>query len=60
MAKTQTIQEDQILVAKESFFTRWDGSGVPDGVGGNDVARSIRLFHLADCAEVAHRRGGGR
>jgi len=25
MAKTQTAQEDQIMVAKESFFTRWDG-----------------------------------
>jgi HD-GYP domain-containing protein (c-di-GMP phosphodiesterase class II) len=31
---------------------------VPNGIGGADVARSVRLFHLADCVEVAHRRGG--
>jgi HD-GYP domain-containing protein (c-di-GMP phosphodiesterase class II) len=40
------------------FFTRWDGTGVPGGVGGDEVARSVRLFHLADCVEVAHQRGG--
>lgn len=49
---------DEVCGPLRQFFTRWDGSGVPDGVGGDDVARSIRLFHLADCAEVAHRRGG--
>jgi len=27
-------------------------------VGGDDVARCVRLFHLADCAEVAYQRGG--
>jgi HD-GYP domain-containing protein (c-di-GMP phosphodiesterase class II) len=42
----------------QQWFTRWDGSGVPDGVGGDDVARSVRLFHLADCVEVAHQHGG--
>ncbi len=40
------------------WFTRWDGTGVPGGVGGNDVARSVRLFHLADCVEVAQQSGG--
>ncbi len=49
---------DEVCGPLRQFFTRWDGSGVPDGVGGDDVARSIRLFHLADCAEVAHRHGG--
>ena len=49
---------DEVCEPLRQFFTRWDGSGVPDGVGGDDVAGSIRLFHLADCAEVAHRRGG--
>ena len=39
-------------------FTRWDARGVPDGVGGEDIARSVRLFHLADTVEVFHRAGG--
>ena len=49
---------DEVCGPLRQFFTRWDGSGVPDGIGGDQVARSVRLFHLADCAEVAHRRGG--
>ena len=40
------------------WFTRWDGTGVPGGVGGDEVARSVRLFHLADCVEVAQQSGG--
>ncbi|MCD2195354.1 HD domain-containing protein [Actinomycetospora endophytica] len=40
------------------FFCRWDGSGVPDGVGGDRIARSMRLFHLADVVEVFHRTAG--
>ena len=38
-------------------FTRWDAKGVPDGVGGEDIERSVRLFHLADTVEVFHRAG---
>ena len=49
---------DEVCEPLQQWFTRWDGSGVPDGVGGDDVARSVRLFHLADCVEVAHQRGG--
>lgn len=49
---------DDVCAPLKQWFTRWDGSGVPDGIGGADVARSVRLFHLADCVEVAHRRGG--
>jgi HD-GYP domain-containing protein (c-di-GMP phosphodiesterase class II) len=40
------------------FFCRWDGTGVPDGVGGDQIARSMRLFHLADVVEVFHRTAG--
>jgi HD-GYP domain-containing protein (c-di-GMP phosphodiesterase class II) len=40
------------------FFCRWDGRGVPDDVGGADIARSMRLVHLADVVEVFHRTGG--
>jgi len=39
-------------------FTRWDAKGVPDGVGGEEIALPVRLFHLADTVEVYHRAGG--
>ena len=44
--------------AVQQVFTRWDGKGVPGGVGGEDIALSMRLFHLADIVEVHHRTGG--
>jgi HD-GYP domain-containing protein (c-di-GMP phosphodiesterase class II) len=40
------------------FFCRWDGTGVPDDVAGDGIARSMRLFHLADVVEVFHRTAG--
>jgi HD-GYP domain-containing protein (c-di-GMP phosphodiesterase class II)/DNA-binding CsgD family transcriptional regulator len=40
------------------FFSRWDGSGVPDGVGGEQIERTMRLVHLADVVEVYHRTAG--
>jgi HD-GYP domain-containing protein (c-di-GMP phosphodiesterase class II) len=49
---------DEVCAPLQQVFTRWDGKGVPGGVGGDDIARSIRLFHLADCAEVFHQGGG--
>jgi HD-GYP domain-containing protein (c-di-GMP phosphodiesterase class II) len=42
----------------QQVFTRWDGKGVPSEVSGEAIAPSIRLFHLADTAEVYHRLGG--
>src|SRR5260370_3485369 len=39
-------------------FTRWDAKGVPEGVGGEQIAGPVRLFHLADTVEVFHRVGG--
>lgn len=42
----------------QQFFTRWDGKGVPGGVGGEAIALPIRLFHLADIVEVFHRAEG--
>jgi HD-GYP domain-containing protein (c-di-GMP phosphodiesterase class II) len=44
--------------ALQQAFTRWDGKGVPGGVGGEEIALSMRLFHLADVVEVFHRDGG--
>jgi hypothetical protein len=40
------------------WFTRWDGRGVPAGVGGEDIPMTVRLFHLADVVEVHHRVRG--
>jgi HD-GYP domain-containing protein (c-di-GMP phosphodiesterase class II) len=42
----------------QQMFTRWDGQGVPGDVGGNAIAFSMRLFHLADTVEVFHRAEG--
>ena len=39
-------------------FTRWDAKGVPEGVGGEQIAPPMRLFHLADTIEVFHRAAG--
>lgn len=44
--------------ALRQFFTRWDGRGVPAGVGGSDIATAVQLFHLADVVEVHHRAAG--
>ena len=42
----------------QQVFTRWDGKGVPKGVGGEAIALKTRLYHLADVVEVFHRTGG--
>jgi HD-GYP domain-containing protein (c-di-GMP phosphodiesterase class II) len=42
----------------QQVFARWDGRGVPSGLGGEDIAVPVRLFHLADGVEVAHRSRG--
>lgn len=44
--------------AVRQFFARWDGQGVPRGVRGEQIALVVRLFHVADVAEVHHRRHG--
>ncbi len=31
---------------------------MPGGVGGDEIALPVRLFHLADVIEVFHRAGG--
>jgi HD-GYP domain-containing protein (c-di-GMP phosphodiesterase class II)/DNA-binding CsgD family transcriptional regulator len=49
---------DDVSVQLRQFFARWDGRGVPSGVAGDDIALPVRLFHLADVIEVAHRTRG--
>lgn len=49
---------DEVCAPLQQVFTRWDGTGVPGGIGGADIDRSIRLFQLADNVEVFHHHGG--
>ena len=48
----------QVCDPLQQFFTRWDGTGMPRGIGREDIATSVRLFHLSDIVEVYHRTGG--
>jgi HD-GYP domain-containing protein (c-di-GMP phosphodiesterase class II)/DNA-binding CsgD family transcriptional regulator len=48
----------QVCGALQQFFTRWDGKGMPRGIGREDIATSVRLFHVADIVEVYYRTGG--
>jgi HD-GYP domain-containing protein (c-di-GMP phosphodiesterase class II) len=49
---------DDVCRPLQQVFSRWDGSGVPDDLGGDDIALPMRLFHLADTVEVHHRTRG--
>jgi HD-GYP domain-containing protein (c-di-GMP phosphodiesterase class II) len=42
----------------KQMFARWDGRGVPRGIAGEQLALSIRLFHVADVVEVHHTNHG--
>ena len=50
--------DDRVCAPLQQVFARWDGKGVPGDVGGEDIALSMRLFHLADTVEVHHRTAG--
>lgn len=57
MAGRLGLGED-VCAPLQEVFARWDGKGVPAGVGGEDISLPMRLFHLADSVEVVHRAGG--
>lgn len=42
----------------KQMFARWDGKGVPADLSGDQIALSIRLFHVADIVEVHYSRHG--
>jgi HD-GYP domain-containing protein (c-di-GMP phosphodiesterase class II) len=48
----------EVVEPLQQFFTRWDGRGVPEGIGGADIAASVRTYQLADVVEVYHRNHG--
>jgi HD-GYP domain-containing protein (c-di-GMP phosphodiesterase class II) len=49
---------DHVSGPLRQFFTRWDGTGMPSGVRHDEIAVSVRLFHLADVVEVVSRTDG--
>jgi HD-GYP domain-containing protein (c-di-GMP phosphodiesterase class II) len=60
---TSTMAEElglgrDVSVALRQFFSRWDGRGVPAGLGAEQMALTVRLFHVANVAEVHHRAHG--
>lgn len=50
--------DGDVGIALRQFFSRWDGRGVPAGLGAEQVALVVRLFHVANVAEVHHRVRG--
>lgn len=57
LAERLGLDADVVLGLRQ-FFARWDGRGVPPGVGGTDIAPTVRLLHLAYVVEVHHRTLG--
>jgi HD-GYP domain-containing protein (c-di-GMP phosphodiesterase class II) len=61
---TTSLMADQLGLGAEvglalrQFFARWDGKGVPPDVRGEQLAATVRLFHVADIVEVHHRNAG--
>lgn len=51
-------QPEEVCRALEQIFARWDGQGLPAGVSGVGIPLVIRLWQVADVAEVHERRGG--
>lgn len=49
---------DELVAPLHFLDARWDGRGQPDGVGGADIPCCVRLYQLADIAEVVWHRDG--
>jgi HD-GYP domain-containing protein (c-di-GMP phosphodiesterase class II) len=58
MAERFGLDNNQVCQPLQQVFARWDGKGMPQGMGGEDIALPMWLFHLADMVEVHHRTGG--
>jgi HD-GYP domain-containing protein (c-di-GMP phosphodiesterase class II) len=58
MAERFGLDDTHVCRPLQQVFARWDGKGMPQGVGGEDIALPMRLFHLADMVEVHHRTDG--
>jgi HD-GYP domain-containing protein (c-di-GMP phosphodiesterase class II) len=42
----------------QQAFERWDGKGSPAQLAGNEIARLMRIIHIANDVEMLHRLGG--
>lgn len=49
---------DDVLRALRQIFAQWNGKGLPDGVGGEDIALATRVANIANMVEIADRIGG--
>jgi len=49
---------DDVRAGIEQSYARWDGKGVPHGLGGDAVTLAARISHVAEACEVFHRNGG--
>ena len=49
---------DDVIPLMGQICERWDGRGQPGGLRGDEVDVAVRLYRLADVAEVAWHRGG--
>jgi HD-GYP domain-containing protein (c-di-GMP phosphodiesterase class II) len=49
---------DDVCEPLQQVFTRWDGRGVPDDIGGEQIALPMRLFHVAEAVEIFHHTNG--
>ena len=49
---------DDACAAIEQTYARWDGEGVPAGVGGEQLSLATRIAQVAEAIEVLHRTGG--
>lgn len=47
-----------VSAALRQSYERWDGKGVPNGIGGEEIPLAARIVSLADVVEVYNHRGG--
>src|SRR3954447_13037204 len=52
--------DPRISEALNQTFARWDGKGIPRGVGGDRLVLAMQICQLADGIEVWHREEGVR
>jgi HD-GYP domain-containing protein (c-di-GMP phosphodiesterase class II) len=49
---------DEVRRSLQQVYARWDGRGVPDGVGGDEIELAARVAHVAETCEVMARQRG--
>jgi HD-GYP domain-containing protein (c-di-GMP phosphodiesterase class II) len=49
---------EPVCTALRQVFARWDGQGLPKDLSREQIEPTIRLWQVADVAEVHHARGG--